>query len=164
MNESESVKLVKLIDTKISELKSVCEGIDEQIADRAPEGRWSPKQILSHLLGPEGKGMMATVTVFFDENMPRIDVEAANPFYTENRAKMTLKELMTEVELEYSRIAGFASALDPSHLSRKAHIPMMKDSAIGEYPTLGEWIEAIACGHIVFHIRHMNEIVQQIKQ
>jgi hypothetical protein len=162
MSTTDAATLVNMIDKEITELGIVCEGIDEQTAGRAPEGRWSPKQILSHLCGPEGKGMMASISAFFEQDMPRIDIVTEDPFFSENRANMTLAQLMSEVELEYSRVAGFASALDEKHLSRKAHIPSMKDSAIGEYPTLGAWIELIAVGHISFHLSHLKEILEQL--
>ncbi len=44
---------------------------------------------------------------------------------------MTLAQLMTEVDLEYSRIAGCISP-DQTYLVRKAHIPALKGSAIGD--------------------------------
>jgi hypothetical protein len=162
MSETEAERLLELIDSKISELRTVCESIDEQTAGRAPEGRWSPKQILSHLCGPEGKGMMASITVFFEQDTPRIDLVAEDPFFSESRAHMTLMQLMSEVDLEFAKIAGFTSSVNEQQLQRKAHIPALKDSPLGEYPTLGAWIEAIAGRHIDFHIRHLKEILQQL--
>jgi hypothetical protein len=162
MSTTEAERLVNLIDLKISELKTVCEGIDEQTAGRAPEGRWSPKQILSHMCGPEGKGLMSSVTAFFEQDTPRIDLVAEDPFFSENRANMTFSQLLLEAELEYTKIAGFTSTLDESQLQRKAQIPLMKDSPLGEYPTLGAWIEVIAVNHVAFHIGHLKEILQQL--
>jgi hypothetical protein len=46
-------ELAQNIREKIEELKRVCEGLDENTTSSAPAGRWSPKEILSHLLGPE---------------------------------------------------------------------------------------------------------------
>ena len=57
MAASRGRQLAETIHTRIEELKKVCEGIDEGTASRAPEGRWSPKQVLSHVLGPEGPGI-----------------------------------------------------------------------------------------------------------
>jgi hypothetical protein len=161
MPETEAERLVELIDSKMTELKTLCEGIDEQTAGCAPAGRWSPKQIISHLCGPEGKGLMPAITVFFEQDTPRIDLVAEDPFYSANRANMTLMQLIVEADLEYAKIAGFTSTLNENQLKRKAHIPLLKDSPLGEYPTLGAWIETIAGGHIDFHIRHLKEILQQ---
>ena len=53
MATSTGVQLAQNIRQRTEELKKVCEGLDESTASRAPEGRWSPKEILSHLWGPE---------------------------------------------------------------------------------------------------------------
>jgi hypothetical protein len=162
MPTAEAARLVKLIQGKIGELKDVCERIDEVTASRAPEGRWSPKQIISHLCGPESKGLMASLQVFIEQNTPRLDIEPANPFYTEKRAKMTMAQLLGELDAEYTRIAGFTAGLTDEQLSRKAHIPLVKDTPLGECPTLAMWIQAIAEYHIDFHIDHMREILKAL--
>ena len=48
-------QLAQGIQKKLEELKKVCEGLDESTASCAPSGRWSPKEILSHLLGPKDR-------------------------------------------------------------------------------------------------------------
>jgi hypothetical protein len=161
MPGTDGATLVGLIEAELLQLKELCAGIDEQTAGAAPEGRWSPKQILSHLCGPEGTGIMPSLMKFFEEE-PRIDIVPEDPFYSDNRAKMTLEQLMSEVDMEYSRIAGFASALDATLLGRKAHVPLLKSSPIGDHPTLGEWIEMMAVSHLTFHIGHLKEILQQL--
>jgi hypothetical protein len=52
MATSTGIQLAQSIRRSIEELKRVCEGLEETTASRAPEGRWSPKEILSHLCGP----------------------------------------------------------------------------------------------------------------
>jgi len=138
--------------------------VDENLAARAPEGRWSPKQIIFHLCGPEGVGYLPILTAFIDNDMPMIDLDAENPFFTKNRARMSFIELIAECEKNYQGIASFAEELTEDQLGRKAHIPKLKDSPLGEYPTLDGMISGLGEYHVQFHIDHLGEILTALSQ
>ena len=136
----------------------VCEGLDEDTASRAPEGRWSPKEIVSHLLGAKGVDLVSVYQSFLDADTPKLDMHPGNPFFSGERARMTFAELLARFGREYAGIADFAARLSPDQLNRKAHIPALKESPLGEYPTLGAFIEGVAAHHLTFHVDHMREI------
>lgn len=160
MPTSQGVQLAEMIRVKTGEFRRLCEGLDEETASRAPEGRWTPKQIVSHLCGPEGVGYTPSVLAFIEQDTPRLDLEAENPFYTGSRPAMTLSELLREFDREYGRLAEVVKELSPEQLARKAQIPMLKESPLGEYPTLEAWVRAIAEHHVGFHIDHLREILE----
>lgn len=162
MSTTEGARLAQVIRRNIEEIRRLCDGLDDATASRAPAGRWSPKEILSHLCGPEGVGVLPTIQAILEKESPRLDVEPANSFFTEHRSRMSLAELLAELERQYSRMAEFAEGFSPQQLSRTAHVPLFKETAIGEYPTLAGWIGALGDFHFGFHIDHLKEILQAL--
>jgi hypothetical protein len=162
MGNAEGIRLAQGIQQKADELKRLLAGLDEKTASRAPAGRWSPKEILSHVCGPEGVGLMPSFQIFLDQDTPRLDIKPEDPFYSENRRRMALSALLSEFEREYSRIAEFVKGLSEEKLKRKAHIPLLKETPIGEYPTLAQWAGAIGDYHLGFHVDHLKEVLQAL--
>jgi hypothetical protein len=72
-------QLAQDIRQKIAVLKTVCDRVAEKTATQAPEGRWSPKEILSHLAGPEGYSYKQNLQAVLDEDTPRLDLRAEKP-------------------------------------------------------------------------------------
>jgi hypothetical protein len=159
MANSKGTQLSQMIRSQAGEVTKLCAALDEATASRAPGDRWSPKQILSHLCGPEGIGSVGSLKVFLEQDNPRVDIEPENPYYSENRARMTLAELLSQFDQEYGRIADLVAGLSEEQLLRKAHIPLLKETPLGEYPTLAMWVEAIGQYHLAFHIDHLREIL-----
>jgi hypothetical protein len=158
MAEITAEELARLVRQKMGEFADLSKDLNDEAASRAPEGRWSPKQIVSHISGPDGIGYLPMLQGFLDQDTPRFDIEGENPYFTERRAQMTFAGLLAEFEKEYGRIADFAAGLSADQLKRKAHVPLLKETPLGEYPTLAEWISALVDYHVGFHIDHLKEI------
>jgi hypothetical protein len=162
MATSRGHQLAQEIRQKVAALKQVCQGVDENLASRAPTDRWSPKQILSHLCGPKDVGHLPILNAFVNTDTPMIDLVIGNPFFTEIRARMSVSELVAECEMNYQRVANFAAELSGEQLARKAHIPKLKDSPLGEYPTLDGMIYGLGVYHVQDHIDHLREILSTL--
>jgi len=158
-------QLAQNIRQRIDELKKVCEGVDEGTSDRAPAGRWSPKEILSHLLGPEESPNLIHLQAFLDKDTPRLDIEPANPFLSVDRFNTRFVELLSQVVAEYERICRFAEGLNEEQLNRKARITMLKDTPYGEIQTLEAWLGMVGGmegSHLEFHTNQMREILREL--
>jgi hypothetical protein len=163
MSISEGMQLSEIIREKLGGLKRLCATLDEATASRAPSGRWSPKEILSHLAGEEGVGPVFLIRLILTRDTPRLDIEPANPFLTGKRRTMTFAGLLTQVTEEYERMAELVAGLSDSELARTAHVPMLKETPLGEYPALSQFVRAMAEHHLDFHISHMKEILEALR-
>jgi len=162
MTTAEGIALASTIRNRTEELQKICEGLTEEIASRSPADRWSPKQIISHISGPDSIGFMPAIDLILKQDTPRIDIVAEDPFSTERRSKLTMKELLSEAVKEYAKIADLMSTLSADQLNRKAHIPLFKDTELGEYPSLAAFISGLCGWHLEFHINHLKEVLKAL--
>ncbi|GFK93215.1 hypothetical protein NNJEOMEG_01046 [Fundidesulfovibrio magnetotacticus] len=159
MTSKTGEELAQEIRDTLEELVTACVGLDEAAASRAPEGRWTPKEIVSHLLGPEPDVHVRMLRRFLDEDTPTIELVPETTWFTPERAAMPLARLVDETRAEYERAAAFVATLTPEQLARTARIPLLKASPLGEYPTLGAFISGLGSYHVGSHIEHLREVL-----
>jgi hypothetical protein len=162
MPTAEGAKIAESIRKNIEGMERLCKGLEEETASKRPADRWSPKEIISHLCGPEGIGMMPALRSFLEQDTPRVDLKPEDPFFTGSRTRMTFHELLAAFGKEYRQMADFAAGLSGEQLGRKAHIPIFKETPMGEYPTLADFLSGLGEYHLEFHIDHMKEILQAL--
>ena len=71
-----------------------------------------------------------------------------------------MSELVTKIETDYGAIGTFIAGLSDEQLGRKAHVPFLKETPLGEYPTLGQWVGAVINYHLPDHINQLRTAAQ----
>ncbi len=150
--------LQQQLDQKIEEIRQTVSGISDETASRRPaEGEWCVKEVLSHLSGGEGDfGILERVV---QEDTPLADFEIGVSHY-EGRENMSVAELTSKVESTYGEMATLLSGLSEEQLSRKAQAPQLKETPLGEYPTLGQLAAAVINVHLNDHVNHLRNLCQ----
>ncbi len=158
-----ATSLSEAMGQKVRELEEVIAGFSEEAAARRPgDGQWCAKEVLSHLCGDEGESFVAGLRRFVSEDTPLIGVVAGLPYYTPQRQKMSLAEHLTAVRRQYGETVLFLGGLTDEELARKARIPLLKATPIGEMATLSQWAGAIINFHLTDHINHLRAIHEQV--
>jgi len=163
MATTRGTELARSIRQKLEELKRACIALDDVTAARAPEGRWSPKEILSHLCGPQGSGHLPLFQAYLNRS-PRVDLHPGDPFFSDHRSRMSVADYLAEVDREYEGIAAFVANLSEEELELTAYVPQLKDSPLGDHPSLEKIIRGVGDFHLQFHIDHLREIMQELRK
>src|SRR3990172_5504212 len=147
------------MDQKVREIKEAVSGVSEQQASRRPApGEWCVKEVLSHLSGRETASFRDGLNIFLEQDTPEMDLTPGDPYYSPQREKLSLSELLSKVEEQYSGIGKFLAGLTEEQLARKAHIAFLKETPLGEYPTLAQWASAIMHFHLTEHINQLRNL------
>jgi len=147
------------MDQKVREIKEAVSGVSEQQASRRPApGEWCVKEVLSHLSGRETASFRDGLNIFLEQDTPEMDLTPGDPYYSPQREKLSCSELLSKVEEQYSGIGKFLAGLTEEQLARKAHIAFLKETPLGEYPTLAQWASAIMNFHLNEHINQLRNL------
>jgi hypothetical protein len=149
--------LSQQLSAKVKEVTAAASGFsDEQAAKPKAEGEWSAKQVLSHLCGDGDALSMYEFQRFLDEDTPPLGIVPGR--YGDVRKDGSVSELVSKIESDYGQIGTFFAGLSDEQLARKAHVPFLKETPLGEYPTLGQWAGAVINFHLADHINQLNAL------
>lgn len=154
--------LARGIRATLAEFQAACAGIGAASADKAPAGRWTPREIVSHLAGGEGVGYLPMLRKFLDSDVPRIDIVPEQTNMTPARAAMPFAELVALAAREFEAVATLAEGLSDAQLARTAHIPLFKDHPLTEYPSLAAIAGGLGQYHLNMHVEHLREVLAEL--
>ncbi len=154
--------LQQQVQGKVDEIKQALTGVSEEQALKKPgTDEWCVKEILSHLTGEENAVMMYQLNRILDEETPTLTLTPGVSAYDSERENAPISQLLSNVESQYADLGKFFAGLNDEQLGRKAHIPFLKESPLGEYPTLGQWAMGIINFHLADHVQQIRTLAQQ---
>ena len=146
---------------KVRELHEAVSGLSEEKASQRPaEGEWCAKEVLSHLTGEEMDTFYADLKRFLEEDTPALDVIPGQAHFDDERKSWSTQALLGAVEKQYNEIGTFLAGLSDEQLNRKGHVPLLKETPIGEYPTLGQWAGALINFHLNDHVQQLQSLAK----
>ncbi|SRR6266571_788489 len=154
---STGTALSEQLSAKVNELKDAVSGLSEDKAAKAKsEGEWSAKQVLSHLCGDNDALSMYEFGRFLEEDNPDLGITPGS--YGDIRKDAALPELLSRIDSDYATIGSFLAGLSDEQLARTAHVPFLKETPLGEYPTLGQWAGAVINFHLADHVNQLRSL------
>jgi DinB superfamily len=150
--------LQQQLDQKVQEIKQAVSGIDdEKASQKKGADEWSVKEVLSHLSGDGSSDAVSLLDRVIKEDTPEIDIHPGQSYY-EGRESIPVKELTSRVESTYTEMGSFLAGLSEEQLNRKAQVPLLKETPIGEYPTLGQLAGALINFHLNDHVQQLRNL------
>lgn len=144
---------------KVGEIKQAVAAISDEQASKPPaESEWSVKQVLSHLCGDSDALSMYEFKRFLAEETPDLGISPGE--HGDVRKGAPISELVSKIESDYGAIGQFLSGLSDEQFGRKAHVPFLKETPLGEYPTLGQWAGAVINFHLADHVNQLRTLAQ----
>jgi hypothetical protein len=149
--------LSQQLAAKVTEVKEAVSSLSEEQAAKPPaEGEWSAKQVLSHLCGDDDAFSMYEFQRFLDEDTPPLGIVPGR--YGDVRKDAPVSDLLSKIDSDYADIGRFLAGLSDEQLGRKAHVPFLKETPLGEYPTLGGWAGAVINFHLADHVNQLRTL------
>jgi hypothetical protein len=152
--------LQQQLQAKVQEVKQAVAGLNEDQAQKPPaDGEWCAKDVLAHLTNGETAVQMYEMNRFLEESTPDLGLTPGTISEEAARSNST-QQLLSKFETQYAELGMFFAGLSEDQMSRKAHIPFLKETPLGEYPTLGQWAGAIVNFHLADHIQQLRNCSQ----
>lgn len=145
-------------NAKTDEIERLVADLNEEAASKAPaEGEWCIREVLTHLAGDADQTFHDGFKRFVQEDTPDLGITPGQT-YAAGRENVPIQQLSKDVVKQYREIANWVGNLTPEQLSRTARIPFLKETPLGETPTLQIWLGAMLNFHLPQHIEQLQKL------
>ena len=120
-------ELRKKTDAAFSNITRQLQGMEPYLDRSDAPGEWTTREVLSHLMGAPGWDPVPVLKSFAGQNFPVVEIEPGNPHFTDERRRMTLRQLIDALDGQRRGVLGYLDPLtDADVQQRKATIPLFK--------------------------------------
>lgn len=132
----------------------------EPYVDRADgPGQWTTRQVLVHLLSEAGRQPTEFLKRFAERDFPPGEVQPGGVDMTEERTRMSLKELVGALEAQRTSVFAYLEGLSDTELTqRKARIPVFKQFMGTDEVPLHSYAGALFDFHLNDHAGQLAKI------
>lgn len=114
-------------DAAWANLTRQLQGMEPYMEQSDAPGRWSTREVLSHLLLMPSWEPVAFLTQFSERNLPLVELEPGQSHLTAERRTMTLQEFVNALDLQRRSVLAYLEGLSDAELQqRKVRIPVFK--------------------------------------
>jgi hypothetical protein len=147
------------VDAAWSNLTRQVQGLEPHLERADTPGEWTTREVLCHLLLPSGANLETTLKSFAERNLPLIEIEPGKTYVTDERRKMSLKQLMDGLDSQRQRVCAYIDSLPDEDLQeRKARIPLFKAFMGTDEIPLGRYVGAMFDYHWNDHAGQLAKI------
>ena len=146
-------------DAAWTNLTRQLQGMEPYLERSDAPGQWTAREVLSHLLLQPGWDSNATLKSFAAQNMPLIEIEPGKPYLTDERKRMSLKQLVDALDEQRRKVFAVVNSLSDADLqNRKARIPLFKQFMGTEEIPLAQYVGALFDYHWNDHAGQLAKI------
>jgi len=135
MNRDEWLELRNTLAASEYEFLQVVEKLDEEMRDKEiDEGKWTPKDILSHIVGWEVEVINQFKAILTNPDVDdNYDIDSFNKIAVESHKHLNWDQLVAELKTAQAELIGFLSKLTQKEIDKEKRFVEWVDVLVNHY-------------------------------
>jgi hypothetical protein len=152
-------ELRKKSDAAWANITRQVKGMEPYLDRSDAPGEWTTREVLSHLLDKPGWDPVPTLKSFATQKFPVIEIEPGNPYVTDERRRMSLRQFVDAMDAQRRAVFGYLDSLSDADVQqRKARIPLFKQFMGTDEIPIAQYVGALFEFHWNDHAGHLGKI------
>jgi len=162
MNQATVSELRRKSDAARERLGRQLAGMEGHLERTHAPGQWTTREVLCHLLGEPGTGLVGLLERFSATDPPLVELTPGLVTVTAERRGMTLAALLDALDAQRAAVLGYLDTLGTDDLGRKARIPLFAPILGTDVVTLPVFVGAMFGMHWDAHADQIGQIRQAV--